>query len=90
MWTESILNMNKDRDKYERNNSSWLYLSAGFESQWNVGVLPQRHDISNQHYHALRQQLTTPISCKLSRNCNPLPLKETVFFLCMMQIIQEN
>lgn len=35
-----LLNEDKDRGKYERSHSSWLYVPAEFESQWNVGVFP--------------------------------------------------
>lgn len=35
-----LLNEDKDRGKYERNHSSWLYVPAESESQWNVRVLP--------------------------------------------------
>lgn len=78
-----LLNEDKERVEYQRNpNSQALYSCwAGKSVKCGSPSPSQKQDISNQHYHALGEGLTTPISCILSRNCHsPTSPRNNVFF----------
>lgn len=86
-----LSNEDKTRGKYERKYSSWLYIPALFESLWKVGVPLLRGKIFLTRAIMLSdntlQQLLVVNSVG---NATHLHFKETIFFFCVMQIIQKK